>query len=709
MDASDPHFTEFLRNGSEPAFTRLVERHMGLVHGTARRVLGNAREDALADVAQTVFSRLAAQARRLPADLVVSVWLHAQTRRAALNVIRTESRRMARERTAAELMQQNAPEDPVGVNAALMPHIDRALSELSKIDQRALALRYFEQCPFQEVGERLGLSPDAARKRLTRALETLRARLSRRGIMLSAAALTLWLTDESIRAAPASLTAATVSAALPAAAAAAAQGGSGGLLSLLTVMTGIKSMVIGAAIGLVSGGLWSGLAGNQPTGPDASAASGALPAGTPGINGGGAAAAQRFAVPEPATTPEGLLAQFREINEAPDTELNRLRLQAWLERIPADQWKPLVELADAQFTRQEKRRFPDLARQWAKADPEAAMSALLKTHETPPPWPGATIQTAGFGRSLAIDAYSVWYAEAPDKAGAWILKYQDDPRWAELVPGAIQVISVKLAASSPVSALRWAGQLQGDELRGAALAPIWAYLSREPGKTDWPDACDLLLTSTDREFGRMALKQAVSAWINVDFYEPGFAGAERWMANLSSPGDRQDIAELIVSNTMQPRSSFNFKDRPEKALAELLTLGPETASRKIARLISEAGPLQSGAAAWLLPLLRGPERDPAILDAARKMAEGNESLRISNYFASKPNASGALSWAVELSDPAVRDPMIRDLLARRLTELSVAGKSVAEAADWVEKTPLKPEVRDLLRSTLKEFESHRKP
>lgn len=707
MSASDSHLTEFVRSGSEPAFARLVERHMGLVYATARRVLGAAREDAVADIAQTVFCRLAGQARRLPADLVVSVWLHAQTRRAALNVIRSESRRAARERTAAELMRQNTPEGQAEVNEVLMPHIDSALAELSKTDQRALALRFFEQCPFQEIGERLGLSPDAARKRLTRALETLRARLSRRGVTLSVAALTLWLTDESIRAAPASLTAATVSAALPAAAA--AQGGSGGLLSILTVMTGIKSLIIGAAIGLVSGGLWSGLAGNQPTRLDASAASGALPGRTPGTNGGGAAAAQRFAVPEPAATTEGLLAQFREIIEAPDIELNRLRLQAWLERIPADQWKPLVELADAQFTNQEKRKFPDLARQWAKVDPEAAMSALLKTHDSPFPWLGAEIQTAGFGRDLALVAYRAWYADAPDKAGAWIVKYQDDPRWAELVTGATQIISEKLAASSPVSALRWVTQLQGDELRRAALAPIWAYLSREPGKPDWPDACDLLLTSTDRKYGRMALKEALGAWINVDIYEPGFAGAERWMATLSSPSDRQDIAELIVSNTMQPRSGYNVNDRPEKALAELLTSGPETTSRTIARLISEAGPLQSGAAAWLLPLLKGPERDPAILDAARKMAGGDESLRISNYFASKPNASGALSWAVELSDPAARDPLIRDLLARRLTELSVAGKSVAEAADWVEKTPLKPEVRDVLRSTLKEFESTGKP
>ncbi|MES2707698.1 MAG: sigma-70 family RNA polymerase sigma factor [Verrucomicrobiota bacterium] len=711
MSASDPNLTEFVRNGSEQAFARLLERHMGLVYATARRVLGAAREDAAADVAQTVFCQLAGQARRLPADLVVSVWLHAQARRAALNVIRSESRRAARERTAAELMQQNAPDDPAEMNAALMPHIDSALAELSKTDQRALALRFFEQCPFQEMGERLGLSPDAARKRLTRALETLRARLSRRGVTLSAAALTLWLTDESVRAAPASVTAATLSAALPAAAAATTGAGGGGLFSFLTIMSGTKFLMLGAAIGLVSGGLWVGLAGDSSS-PVASNSSAASPSPAPpsAPGGSGAAVAQRFAVPSPAATAEGLLAQFQEIIGAPDTELNRLRLKAWLEQMPADLWKPLVALADASFSDVEKRKFWDLASQWAKVDPEAAMLSFLKTSGQPSHWLGNEIRTVSFGGSLAINVFRVWYEDTPDKAGDWLLKHQNDPQWAEMLPGAIRVIGEKLAASSPTDNLAWAARLEGDELRTAAMEAVWSNLSREEGKSDWSNVCTSLLKAEDREFGNMALRKALRAWISVEANgEPGFAPAERWMASLSSPRDRREAAELILSNVMQPRPQFNSLQQPDKALAELLASGPETASREAARLITEAGPLQSGASDWLLPLLQGPERDPAILHAARLLADGDERVRFTNPLAANPNPAAALAWAVELSDPAVRDPLIRDLLGKQLTERSTAGQSADAVVDWIEKTSLAPEVRAVLRTSLKEFQALSKP
>ena len=372
---------------------------------------------------------------------------------------------------------------------------------------------------------------------------------------------------------------------------------------------------------------------------------------------------------------EGLLAQFLEIIGSPDTELNRLRLQGWLERMPAGQWASLVALADTQFSNREKRKFTDLARQWAKVDPEAAISAFLKTHGEPSHWVGAETRTVSFGGSLAMDVFRIWYESHPDTAGEWVLKQQDDPQFAEMLPGSIRIIGEKLAASSPAAALTWASRLQGDDLRGAALEAVWGNLSRDAGKLDWSNACNTLLTSDDPEFGRMALGKALRAWIGVEANEePGFAPAERWMATLSSPQDRKAVAEQILSNAMQPRPDYTANDRPDKALTELLTSGPEAASREIAHLITEAGPLQSGARDWLLPLLQGPERDPAILNAALKMADGDESLQTSNYFASKPNPSGALSWAVELSDPSIRDPLILDLFGRQLKE---AGPSTA--------------------------------
>ena len=54
--------------------------------------------------------------------------------------------------------------------------------ELKDSDREALLLRYFERRSMAEVGSRLGLSENAARMRVERALERLRERLTRRGV-----------------------------------------------------------------------------------------------------------------------------------------------------------------------------------------------------------------------------------------------------------------------------------------------------------------------------------------------------------------------------------------------------------------------------------------------------------------------------------------------------------------------------------------------
>jgi RNA polymerase sigma factor (sigma-70 family) len=47
--------------------------------------------------------------------------------------------------------------------------------ELAESDREAILMRYFEKRQLREIGERLGLSEEAARKRVDRALEKLRA------------------------------------------------------------------------------------------------------------------------------------------------------------------------------------------------------------------------------------------------------------------------------------------------------------------------------------------------------------------------------------------------------------------------------------------------------------------------------------------------------------------------------------------------------
>jgi len=54
----------------------------------------------------------------------------------------------------------------------LTPHLDQAVAALSHTDRTAILLRFYEKKPLREVGERLGLSEEATKKRVSRAIES---------------------------------------------------------------------------------------------------------------------------------------------------------------------------------------------------------------------------------------------------------------------------------------------------------------------------------------------------------------------------------------------------------------------------------------------------------------------------------------------------------------------------------------------------------
>lgn len=97
------------------------------------------------------------------------------------------------------------------------PQLDAAMDELEPADRDALLLRYFQNRDLRAVGTALGISDDAAQKRVSRAVDKLRAVLAGRGVAASAAGLTAVVSAQAVQAAPAGLAAAwaTVSIAAP--------------------------------------------------------------------------------------------------------------------------------------------------------------------------------------------------------------------------------------------------------------------------------------------------------------------------------------------------------------------------------------------------------------------------------------------------------------------------------------------------------------
>jgi hypothetical protein len=82
-------------------------------------------------------------------------------------------------------IMQPTETDPVLEQIA--PLLDQAMAQLHEPDCNALLLRYFQNKNLREVGAALGLSEDAAQKRISRAVLKLRGILARHGAPLSAA------------------------------------------------------------------------------------------------------------------------------------------------------------------------------------------------------------------------------------------------------------------------------------------------------------------------------------------------------------------------------------------------------------------------------------------------------------------------------------------------------------------------------------------
>jgi RNA polymerase sigma factor (sigma-70 family) len=233
---------QYTRERSESAFGELVTRHIDLVYSAALRVAGGDSHLAQ-DVTQTVFLDLARKAGSVPQDAVLAGWLYRHAWFTAAKMVRTERRRQTREQTA---MEMRALDDNTGSQWELIaPHLDQGLNQLSASDRDAIVLRFFKKQDFHVIGTALGVSEDAAQKRVSRALEKLRGLLSKRGATLTATALASVLTAEALVAAPAGLAISVTTTAL----AGAATVGTG--LSLTTIKTIAMTKLQVGAVGVI--------------------------------------------------------------------------------------------------------------------------------------------------------------------------------------------------------------------------------------------------------------------------------------------------------------------------------------------------------------------------------------------------------------------------------------------------------------------------
>ena len=224
----------YASEGSETAFRALVDRHVGLVFATAYRQVGDA--GLAEEITQNVFVRLARKAPLLAGHETIAGWLHRSAILESKARFRSEMRRRRREEVAAALAETELQgRDP---SEDLTPLLDEALLQLREADRLALVLRFLEERSLREVGTALGIDEDAARKRVSRALERVTEFFRNRGFALPSAggAALLGQATQAAPAVPAGLASSAAAAGL------AASGPASGLgLLLLSVMSLTKT------------------------------------------------------------------------------------------------------------------------------------------------------------------------------------------------------------------------------------------------------------------------------------------------------------------------------------------------------------------------------------------------------------------------------------------------------------------------------------
>jgi RNA polymerase sigma factor (sigma-70 family) len=229
----------FTRDRDEETFTELLRRHGPMVLGVCRRVLGDSAD--AEDAFQATFLVLVRKAVGLGQPSSVANWLHGVAHRTALKARCEAAKRRQREGDAAAMSATSTADDLIWRD--LRPVLDEEIQHLPARYRAPFVLCHLEGKTNEEAAKQLGCPKGTVLSRLSRARERLRARLTKRGITLSTAALAALVTGP---AASASVPTVLAQATLQSAAAFAA----GGIVAapLLTLTQGVIHAMFAAKV-----------------------------------------------------------------------------------------------------------------------------------------------------------------------------------------------------------------------------------------------------------------------------------------------------------------------------------------------------------------------------------------------------------------------------------------------------------------------------
>lgn len=266
----------FLKSKDQAAFAQLVERYLPLVYSVALRIT---RQPQLAEEAgQDVFLKLVQNPPALMKGLPLAAWLHRATRCRAIDLLRAERRRAAREQAATL-----HPGEVAVLDAEALALLDEVIDRLPEAERRLVVGRFFLGHSLAALSAQAGSTEDAVRMRINRALEKMRVLFSRRGITTTAAVLATALPSQASTLPPQAMAASILKSAMKAGTAAAIPSSS---LSFIYLMTTVQKSTI-AGIVLLAAAIPAAIHISQDrndpgkTGSAGSSSSSALPPATP--------------------------------------------------------------------------------------------------------------------------------------------------------------------------------------------------------------------------------------------------------------------------------------------------------------------------------------------------------------------------------------------------------------------------------------------
>jgi RNA polymerase sigma factor (sigma-70 family) len=178
----------FAVSADQAAFAELVGRHGPLVWGVCRRAV---RSEPLAEEAfQAVFVVLSRKAGTLTLRTSLANWLFGVASRVAARAVRREARLKTRERIAVRrtaLDRERQRETPGPEWGDMLRVLDEELAGIAEKYRGPLVACYLQGKTQDEAATDLGISIFKLRRRLAKARDLLRLRLTRRGVTLAGA------------------------------------------------------------------------------------------------------------------------------------------------------------------------------------------------------------------------------------------------------------------------------------------------------------------------------------------------------------------------------------------------------------------------------------------------------------------------------------------------------------------------------------------